>query len=304
MKSFSWIFVWPPELLFVCMFVYAGRCHLSPFSVCVITAVLWGFITLMWLFFSTYSLRFIVSWWMALADNVLWTYPWHLPRRPSCGAAGQQETTSSLSKHHGESKLLVFWSTQGAGEEKPHPTWSLSPPTHVVRDPWPTTVQARTYYLWSIHRCLSPARNCPQPEVLSCLTLPSALLPSEESPGRGLGGNCQSQDLPLSAPFCQNVVKQRGSIFHSTQLSIFFGDERTVQLSIPRSRDELLKKSCMAPWHGGHWHDREINMFSLKPLWFAVFLFVSDYLSVIDREYENTSFLTFLSAGVKPFDLW
>lgn len=180
----------------------------------------------MWLFFSAYSLRFIVGWWMALADDVLWTYPRHLPRRPSDGAAGKQETASSLSKHHSESIFLVSWSTQGAGEEKPHPTWSLSPLTHVVREPWPTAVQTRAHYLWSIYRCLSTARSCHQSEVLSCLTLPSALLPSEESPGRGLGGNRQSQDLPLSAPFCQNVVKQQGSIFHSTQLSIFFGDER------------------------------------------------------------------------------
>lgn len=70
-------------------------------------------------------------------------------------------------------------------------------------------------------------------------------------------------------------------------------------------RDELVKKSCMAPWHSGHWHDREIDIcFFLKPLWFAVFLFVFYYPLAIDREYENTSFLTLLSAGIKPLDLW
>lgn len=127
--------------------------------------------------------------------------------------------------------LLASWSTQGSGEEEPHPTWSLFSPTHVVRKRWPTAVKTRIHYLWSMHRCLSPTGNGHQSEVLSCLTLPSPLLPSEESSGWGLGGNRQSQDLPLSAPFCQNVVKQRGSIFHSTQLSIFLEDERTVQLS-------------------------------------------------------------------------
>ena len=139
--------------------------------------------------------------------------------------------------------LLASWSTQGSGEEKPQPTWPLSSPTHVVREPWLTGVKTRIHYLWSIHRCLSPTGNCHQSEVVSCLTLPSPLLQSEESPGWGLGGNRQSQDLPLSAPFCQNVVKQRGSIFHSTQLSIFLEDERTIHLDPWWTREEELHGS-------------------------------------------------------------
>ena len=240
MTFFSWIFVWPLSFyLSECLFIQVGViCHLS--LLCVIMAVLWGFISLMWFFFSACSWRFVVSWWMALADNVLWTYLWHLPRRSSYGAAGQQEATSSLSKHHVSQCLLASWSTQGSGEEKPQPTWSLSSPTHVVREPWPTAVKTRIHYLWSIHRSLSPTGNCHQSEVLSRLTLPSPLLPSEESPGWGLGGNRQSQDLPVSAPFCQNVVKQQGSIFHSTQLSIFLEDERTIHLDPWWTREEEL----------------------------------------------------------------
>ena len=197
----------------------------------------------MWFFFSASSLRFVVSWWMALADNVLWTYLWHLPRRSSYGAAGQQEATSSLSKHHGESMppgLLV--------DSKPR---RREAPAHLVtvfsyacgQEPWLTTVKTRIHYLWSIHRCLSPTGNCHQSEVLSCLTLPSPVLQSEESPGWGLGGNRQSQDLPLSVPFCQNVVKQWGSIFHSTQLSIFLEDERTTHLDPWWTREEELHGS-------------------------------------------------------------
>ncbi|KAM7228686.1 hypothetical protein CapIbe_019974 [Capra ibex] len=54
----------------------------------------------------------LVSGWMALADNVLWTYLWHLPRRSSYEAAGQQEAASSLSKHHVKQRGSIFHSTQ------------------------------------------------------------------------------------------------------------------------------------------------------------------------------------------------
>lgn len=105
--------------------------------------------------------------------------------------------------------LLASWSTQGSGQEEPHPTWSLFSPTHVVRKPWPTAVKTKIHYLWSIQMSQS-YRERSQSWVLF---LPDSALSSStewEVLDGDWGGNRQSQDLPLSAPFCQNVVETVG----------------------------------------------------------------------------------------------
>lgn len=152
--------------------------------------------------------------------------------------------------------LLASWSTQGSGQEEPHPTWSLFSPTHVVRKPWPTAVKTRIHYLWSIHRCLSPTGNGHQSEVLF---LPDSALSSSTEWGKFWMGIGRESSVPGLASLCSILSKCSETVgvhlpLHTAEYLPWRWKNSSTEYSW--IRDELVKKSCMAPWHSGHWHDK------------------------------------------------
>ena len=92
--------------------------------------------------------------------------------------------------------------------------------------------------------------------------LPDSALCSSPEWGKSWTGTGRESSVSGLASFCSILSKcsETAGIHLPLHTAEYLLWRWTVQLSIPRSHDELLKKSCMSPWHGRHWHDREIHI--------------------------------------------
>lgn len=263
--------------------------------------VLWGFNSLILPFFSTYSLRFIVSWWMAWADNIIWKSQCHLPLRSDYGAAGRQGAVSSLSKH--QEWVYASWSP---GQLQAQEKRRLIPLGHCLLlhmwsgNPDKTQWKQVFHYLWWIHRYIQSHQG------LSSIwgsQMPASAFPTEWGKS---WTQARRESLVLGLAFLSSILPEcRNTSDPSSTTQRWVSSLEIKEQFNWINLDPLMNSRrgvAQLPEMGGQWHDRKINIYLDHCVLWSSCLFVFNYLLVNDREYENASFLTLLPTVVKPFD--